>query len=375
MSHTTSALICALLGLAALPASARTLKIDHHVPLTPATAVFGNFPIQKPAILTVQPGAVVRIDTGGGAGWRAENRAPDEWLSAHGIKVDSSFAPIRESIEVWEKAQRFAGIQGGHYLVGPIDIAGAEVGDTLEVRILDVVPRIPYGTTGVGPGRSLRGNGEGPRKPSHVTHLDLQRNLGRFLPGVEVPLGPFMGVMGVQPSADYGDNYSSSPPGRFGGNLDCRELVAGSTLYLPVWHSGARFFTGDSHAAQGDGEITGSAIETANTVTVQFLLHKGQKLTMPRAETPTHFIAFGLDADLENAMQQAVDETVAYINDVTGWQGTDRALPVASMGVDFRVTQVVDHTKGIHAMIPKALFKDLRRDYWYQPGRKPRVRP
>lgn len=361
--------LCLVLAAFAPGAGAAT-RIDHVVPLTPVNSVFGNFPIQKASILTIRSGETVRIDSGGGAGWRAENLAPDAWLKANGIAVDSTFPPIRESIEVWDKAVRYAGIQSGHYLVGPIDIEGAEPGDSLEIRILSVVPRIPYGTTSVGPGRSLKGNGEGPRKPAHVTHLDLKKNVGRFLPGVEVPLGPFMGVMGVQPPTEDGDNHSSSPPGRFGGNLDCRELVAGSTLYLPVWQPGARFFTGDAHAAQGDGEITGTAIETANTVTLTFILHRGKTLTMPRAETPTHYIAFGLDADLENAMQQAVDEAVGYINDVQGWQGTDRALPLASMGVDFRVTQIVDHTKGIHAMIPKALFKGRRQDYWYKPARR-----
>jgi acetamidase/formamidase len=357
--------------LACLPVAAFAAgpHVDHHVPLTPATAVFGYFPIQKPGILTVRSGAVVRIDTGGGAGWRAESRDPDEWLKANGIAVDARFAAVRESIEVWEKATRYGGIQGGHYLVGPINVEGAEPGDTLEIRILSVVPRIPYGTTGVGPGRSLRGNGEGPRKPAHVTLLDLKRNVGRFLPGVEVPLGPFMGVMGVQPPTEDGDNHSSSPPGRFGGNLDCRELIAGSTLYLPVWQPGARFFTGDSHAAQGDGEISGTAIETANTATLQFILHKGRRLALPRAETPTHYIAFGLDPDLENAMQQAVDEAVAYINEVGGWQGTDRAIALASMSVDFHVTQIVDQTKGIHAMIPKSIFKNRRDTYWFKPAR------
>lgn len=356
----------ALVACAATPAPPR---VAHHVPFTPENAVFGNFPIQKAPILTVPSGAVVRIDGGGGAGWRAENMTPDAWLKAHGIPLDATFPAIRESIEAWDKATRYAGIQSGHFLVGPINVEGAEPGDTLEVRILDVTPRIPYGTTGVGPGRSLRGNGEGPRKPAHVTHLDLKRNVGRFLPEVEVPLAPFMGVMGVQPPKEDGDNHSSSPPGRFGGNLDCRELVAGSTLYLPVWQPGARFFTGDAHAAQGDGEITGTAIETANTATLQFILHKRTGLAMPRAETPTHFIAFGLDPDLENAMQQAVDETVAYVNQIAGWQGSDRALPLASMGIDFHVTQIVDQTKGIHSMIPKSVFKDRKDDYWYRPRR------
>jgi acetamidase/formamidase len=164
-------------------------------------------------------------------------------------------------------------------------------------------------------------------------------------------------------------NPSSSPPGVFGGNLDCRELVAGTTLYLPVFAPGARFFTGDAHAGQGDGEITGTAIETANTVTLTFILHKGKTLKMPRAETPTHYIAYGLDPDLENAMQQAVDETVTYINDVTGWTGTEDAYALTSLGVDFHVTQIVDFTKGIHSMIPKAVFKNVKNNYWYKPAK------
>jgi acetamidase/formamidase len=133
-----------------------------------------------------------------------------------------------------------------------------------------------------------------------------------------------------------------------------------------VFAPGARFYTGDAHAVQGDGEITGTAIETANTVTVRFILHKGKSLKMPRAETPTHYIAFGLDPNLDNAMQQAVDETVDYINELEGWDQF-HSLPLASIGVDFHVTQIVDQTKGIHSMIPKNLFKTLKNTYWYKP--------
>ncbi len=270
---------------------------------------------------------------------------------------------------MWDKALRYADITSGHLLIGPINVEGAMPGDSLEVRILSVVPRIPYGTTGAGPGRSLRGADE-PKPPSHVTILDLKRNVGVFANGIEVPLGPFMGVMAVQPPEEDGPNRRSGPPGRFAGNLDSAALVAGTTLYMPVFAPGARFFTGDAHAAQGDGEITGSAIETANTVTLQFILHKGKTLKMPRAETPTHYIAYGLDPDLEPAMQQAVDETVSYINDITGWSGSDKALPLMSIGVDFHITQIVDQTKGIHSMIPKKLFKDVKNTYWYKPATK-----
>ncbi len=349
--------------------TAAEAKIDHYVRLTPENSAIGNYPAQKAPILTIRSGQTVKIDTAGGAGWRNPEMPPAEWLKKNNIPATTEHPAIRETIEVWDKAVRYAEIQRGHFLVGPINVEGAMPGDSLEIRILSVVPRIPYGTTGAGPGRSLRGADDPNKPPAHVTLLDLERQVGIFGHGVEVPLGPFMGVMGVQPSAEEGSNRSSSPPGNFGGNLDARELVAGTTLYLPVFAPGARFFTGDSHAAQGDGEITGTAIETANTVTLTFILHKGKTLKMPRAETPTHYIAYGLDPDLENAMQQAVDETVAYINDVAGWKGSDKALPLASIGVDFHVTQIVDFTKGIHSKIPKSLFKTLPNTYWYQPAK------
>lgn len=343
-------------------------KVDHHVMLTPENSAIGNFPAQKATILTIKSGETVTIDTGGGAGWRNPAMDPDEWLKANHVPTTTANPALKETMEVLDKAVRYADIKNGHLLVGPINVEDAMPGDSLEIRILSVVPRIPYGTTGAGPGRSLK-QPEGVKPPSHVTVLDMKRNVGVFSSGVEVPLGPFMGVMGVQPPEEDGQNRSSSPPGRFGGNLDCRELVAGTTLYLPVFAPGGRFFTGDAHAAQGDGEITGTAIETANSVTLKFILHKGKTLTMPRAETPTHYIAYGLDPDLENAMQQAVDETVSYINDVTGWTGSDQALPLASIGVDFHVTQIVDQTKGIHSMIPKKYFKFVKQDYWYKPGK------
>lgn len=358
--------LLAILSVASLQASAAEPNYDHYLRLTPGNSAIGNFPAQKAAILTIKSGDTVKIDTGGGAGWRNPQMTPAEFLKKHNIPTTVDNPAIQESIEVLDKAVRYAGIQNGHFLIGPINIEGAMPGDSLEVRVLSVVPRIPYGTTGASPGRSLK-QSEGERPPAHVTVLDLKRNVGLFTTGVEVPLGPFMGVMGTQPPLEDGPNRSSSPPGRFGGNFDCNDLVTGSTVYLPVFAPGARFFTGDAHAAQGDGEITGTAIETANTTIMQFILHKGKTLKMPRAETPTHYIAFGMDPDLENAMQQAVDETVSYINEIAGWTGSDKALPLSSMGVDYQVTQIVDITKGIHAMIPKSMFKNVKQDYWYKP--------
>ncbi len=345
-------------------ASAGEPKFDHYVRLTPENSAIGNFPAQKAPILTVKSGAIVKIDTGGGAGWRNPKVDPAEWLKENGIPTTMDNPALQETALVLEKTTRYAGIENGHLLVGPVAVEGAMPGDSLEVRILSVVPRIPYGTTGRGPGRGLR-QLDSDRPPNKVTIFDLKRNVGLFEPGVEVPLGPFMGVMGLLPPASQGPNRRSGPPGLFGGNFDCKELGAGSTLYLPVFHQGGLFFTGDAHAAQGDGEITGSAIETANTAIFQFILHKGKTLTSPRAETPTHYITFGLDPDLDDAMQLAVDDMVDLFHDLKGWD-MFRSLPLASMGVDFRVTQIVDGTKGIHAMIPKSLFVEEKNDYWYR---------
>ncbi|MEJ0035980.1 MAG: acetamidase/formamidase family protein [Gammaproteobacteria bacterium] len=363
-THTTAALLL-LLALPAGSFAATEPHIDQYVRLTPENSAIGNFPARKAAILTVKSGAVVKIDTGGGAGWRNSKQDPNAWLKENGVPTTMDNPALQETQLVLEKTPRDAGIENGHLLVGPIAIEGAMPGDSLEVRIISVVPRIPYGTTGRTPGGGLRQLG-GDRPPSKVTILDLKRNVGVFEPGVEVPLGPFMGVMGVMPAASQGPNRRSGPPGAFAGNLDCKELVTGTTLYLPVFQKGGLFFTGDAHAAQGDGEISGTAIETANTATFQFILHKGKTLLSPRAETPTHYITFGLDPDLDNAMQMAVDDMVDLMQELKGWD-MFRTIPLASMGVDFRVTQIVDGTKGIHAMIPKKLFVNDKTDYWYKP--------
>jgi acetamidase/formamidase len=346
--------------------SAQEPGYDHHLHLTPENSAIGNFPAQKAPILTIKSGDTVRIDTGGGAGWRNPAVDPAQWLKEHRIPASVNDVAVKETIAVLERTTRYADIVSGHLLVGPIAIEGAMPGDSLEVRMLSVTPRIPYGTTGRAPGRGLKQLPEGQeRPPAKVTIFDMKRNVGLFEAGVEVPLGPFMGVMGVLPADSEGPNRRSGPPGLFAGNLDCKELVTGSTLYIPIFHKGALFFTGDAHAAQGDGEITGTAIETANTAVLKFILHKGKTLSAPRAETATHYIAFGLDPDLDNAMQMAADQTVELLKELKGWDMFS-SLPLASMAIDYRITQIVDGTKGVHAMIPKKLFVNMKDDYWYK---------
>lgn len=350
---------CLSLSTAFLQAA--ELHWDHHVALTPENSAIGNFPSQKKPILTIRSGETIKFDTGGGARW-ASDQTPGEWLMQNKIPITTNQNCVAETLRVLAETPRYAGITNGHLLVGPIAISEAQPGDSIEVRILSVVPRIPYGTVGTTPGKGGIPD-KVPRPYLKVIPLDLARNVGEFEPGVEIPLGPFMGVMGTLPPSEDGPNRRSGPPGRFGGNLDCKELTAGSTLYLPVFHPGALFFTGDAHAAQGDGEVTVNAIETANTAVMQFFLHKGKTLQAPRAETPTHFMTFGLDPDLDDAMRMAIQETITFLSETRGWDFF-KSFTFSSIAVDFRVTQVVDGTKGIHGMIPKRAFTKDTASYW-----------
>lgn len=326
---------------------------DHYVPLTPENSVIGNFPARKAPILTIRSGETVRIDGGGGNRWG--DMEPEAWLKENGISAtEQELVAIREIDAVVKHTQRDGDIKNGHLMVGPIAIEGAEPGDTLEVRVISVKPRIPYGTVAQRQGRGAIPD-EVPVAVTKIVQFDKALTKGLFQPGVEVPLGPFNGVMGVLPPPSDGPNRRSGPPGLFGGNLDLKELVDGSTLYLPVYHKGALFFTGDCHAAQGDGEVTVNAIETANTAVYQFIVHKNTKLAAPRAETPTHYIGIGLDPDLDKAMQMAVRETNSFLMETRGMDFAS-AFALSSIAIDFRVTQVVDDTKGIHSMIPKSLF-------------------
>ncbi|KPK90151.1 MAG: hypothetical protein AMJ94_10180, partial [Deltaproteobacteria bacterium SM23_61] len=176
-----------------------------------------------------------------------------------------------------------------------------------------------------------------------------------FAPGVVIPLRPFMGVMGVAPKP--GEKRPAAVPDYFGGNIDNKELVAGTTLFLPVHVPGALFSTGDAHAVQGDGEVNVTAIETAMEEAVfRFLVRKDMKLERPMAETPAHWITMGFHRDLDEAVKIALRDAIQFISRTKGLTPAD-AYALSSLAVDLRVTQIVDGNKGIHAMIPKAVFK------------------
>jgi acetamidase/formamidase len=222
------------------------------------------------------------------------------------------------------------------------------------VRIEAVKLAIPNAYIAIGP-RTGAIPEDFPRSKTRVITLDERRMIARFAEWIEIPLRPFFGSMGVAPPQTSG-RVSSAPPGIHAGNLDNKELIAGTTLLIPVHVPGALFQVGDGHAGQGDGEVDITALETSLTGMLRFFVRKGARLTWPRAETPNHFIAMGIDNDLDEAMKIAVREAVDLIM-AEKKLSRDDAYMLCSVAVDFRVTQVVEGTKGVHAMIPKAIFK------------------
>jgi acetamidase/formamidase len=246
---------------------------------------------------------------------------------------------------------------GSHTLTGPIFIRGAEAGDVLEARIEKLVPA-GWGVNYHYPARMNIGGlpEDFPEGQIKTLQLDVQKMETTFAPGVVIPLRPFMGVMGVAPRP--GEKRPAAVPDYFGGNMDNKELVAGTTLFLPVQVPGALFSTGDAHAVQGDGEVNVTAIETAMEEAVfQFVVRKDMKLDRPRAETPTHWITMGFHQDLDEAAKIALRDAIKFISATKGMT-LDDAYALSSLAVDLRVTQIVDGNKGIHAMIPKAIFKE-----------------
>jgi acetamidase/formamidase len=234
-------------------------------------------------------------------------------------------------------------------------VEGAEPGDTLEVHILKVGYSIPYAYNSFRPTSGVLTAEDFPQGATRIIPLDTKRQVAKFSGHIEIPLRPFFGSMGVAPPEAAG-RVSSAPPGTHAGNLDNKDLVAGTTLFIPVHVAGALFQAGDGHAGQGNGEVDITALETSLVGTFQFVVRKDLHLTAPRAETPTHFIAMGLNPDLTEALKMAVRQAIDFLVAEKGLSRED-AYMLCSTAVDFNVTQAVDGTKGVHAMIPKSIFR------------------
>ena len=239
---------------------------------------------------------------------------------------------------------------GAHILTGPVAVEGALPGDVLQIDILSIEPRQNWGYTRI---RPLAGTlpEDFPITRLWHSHIDRQRGTALLPIGREIELAPFFGVMGVAPPPHYGA-CSSIQPREFGGNMDLKELVAGTTLYLPVWAPGALFSVGDGHGVQGDGEVCITALETALSGTFRLSVRNDLHFTLPRAETPTHHITMAFNEDLDDAAKDALRAMLDLIGETMGLKRED-AYMFASLAVDMRVTQLVDGNKGIHAMLAK----------------------
>lgn len=312
------------------------LRAQHVVRVTPSTVEYGYFAADAKPVLTVKSGDVVTIDT--------ICAIPE--LEQMGAVADD---PIRElkQIDVTVKDKG----PGPHVLTGPVAIEGAMPGDVLEVEIMDVRLRSPYGWMMIEPGAGSLPE-EFPYLRAKLVPLDGRNKTAEFAKGIRIPIHPFFGNLGVAPPAGRLD---SAPPSYNAGNMDNKWLVAGTKLYIPVQVPGALFAVGDGHAAQGDGEVCLTAIETNLTGVFKFTVRKNMKLRWPRAETPTHVITMGLHQSLDEAARRATKEMIEYLVAERGLS-RDEAYMLTSAAVDLHVTQVVDGVKGVHAMLPKAIF-------------------
>jgi acetamidase/formamidase len=310
----------------------------HRLEATPATVAYGYYWSEAKPVLRIASGDIIDVDT--------LLTSTPERLERAGVPT----ADIQPSLRAIVDQVKDRG-PGGHILTGPVYVEGAELGDALEVRVIAIDLPIAYGYNGCsGFIRENCAQGRG----MTIIPLDRKRMIGRFMPGIEIPLRPFFGSMGVAPPPALG-RVSSNPPGIHAGNLDNKELVAGTTLWIPVYVPGALFEIGDGHAAQGDGEVDQTAIETSLRGRVQLTVRKGMTLAWPRAETPTHFISMGTDLDLTKATRIAIQEMVDFLA-ATKAMDKHTAYQLTSVAGDVAITQLVDGTMGVHVKMPKSIF-------------------
>lgn len=309
----------------------------HHLPSRPETVHWGFWDARLKPVLQVRSGDRVTVETLSGE--------PED------MPGDGS-AVVAGHREVHARNERGP---GPHFLTGPIHVEGAERGDVLAVRILDVTLRQDWGWNLQLP---LHGTLPEDFPEKRLIHIPLDRDtmLAHLPWGGKLPLRPFFGNFGVAPPANYG-RCTSIVPREFGGNMDNKELTVGATVYFPVFNDGALFSMGDGHAVQGDGEVCLTAIETSLTGTVELTLLKDRTLSMPRAETAEHWIAMGMNEDLDEAARQALREMIDLIVGISSLSRQD-AYSLCSLAADLRITQMVDGNKGVHCMLPKSVLPD-----------------
>jgi acetamidase/formamidase len=310
------------------------------VKATSKTVSWGYYGSMHPAA-TVHSGDTVVMQTLSTCG-------PSDRLVARGIKASDIPAYNDEVYKNYPAAEKGP---GGHILTGPVAIEGAEPGDVLEVQIQKITIDAPFACNGFGLHRGFLPM-EFPYSRNRIIPLDLQKMVGHFAPGIDIPLHPFFGSMGL---AGQGGKIGSTEPFAHAGNMDNKELVAGTTLYIPVAAKGAMFEAGDGHAGQGNGEVDITAMETFLTGTFKFIVHKNKPMNWPRAETPTHYISMGFSPDLKEATEHALRDMIDFLVEEKHMTRDD-AYMLSSVAVDLDITELVDGNVGVHAMCPKNIF-------------------
>jgi acetamidase/formamidase len=383
--------ICIVLFIFIVSAShlgAQTSR-TYHLGSTPQTVYRGFFPRNAPPALSVPTGAIVEIDTLSHQGLNLyKNCTPAKGdLSAGQCALSGELDPVAlqaqqgipaaevlsDATDVFYKLdyETRSKVGGVHVLTGPIYVEGAEPGDTLEVRVLKIKARVSWGYNTQGPAGALPGY----LKENTRKLIRTRGDVALFGPGIEIPLKPFQGTMAVAPADNYVSPIpedaalgfvGSRPPGPMGGNMDLNDLGEGTSIYFPVFQKGAQFFTGDPHQVQANGEVSGTALEQSNTVTMQFIVHKKGGLTIPRSETPTHYILIGISTDHNRAIEQALRNALDFLQAEKGLSATD-AMAFASLAVDINIAESVDYTNVVMARIPKAFFKNAKPDFWHAP--------
>ena len=312
----------------------------HRIPATPDTVRWGVVGADIPPVLTVASGDTVVLECVSGG---PEVMPPP----GSGMQVPPALAAIQAAVPRGP----------GHIVTGPVAVAGAVPGDMLEVRVDKIEFGADWGYCGFRPLAGTLPEDFPERFLSHIP-IDRERRTCRLSYGVELPLAPFFGVMGVAPPPAYG-TISTVEPREHGGNIDNKEIGEGATLYLPVFAPGGLFSAGDGHSVQGDGEVCVNALETCLTGTFTLTLHKragaAPLLAWPRAESASHFISMGMNADLDLAMKQALREMIAFICARSNLS-RQQAYQFCSLAVDFRVTQTVNGEKGVHGLLRKGLL-------------------
>lgn len=309
---------------------------QHHLKASLQTCQWGIFDAAIAPVMRVASGDRLIVDTVSGG---------------RAVLPPAGFHIPPELLELHEQMPKEI---PGHIVTGPVFVEGAEIGDTLEIRILDVRLRQDWGYNVIRPlAGTIPSDFDGPARLLNIP-LDRERMVARLPWGLELPLHPFFGVLGVAPPARWG-RINTIIPRAHGGNLDNKELRPGSSLFLPVHVPGALFSCGDGHAAQGDGEVCTTAIETALQGEFELVVHKHTGLAYPRIETPTHLITMGMDPSLDQCMAMALREMIALLGEREGLSRED-AYTLCSLAVDFRITQTVNVHRGVHAMLPKSLL-------------------